>query len=87
MSNLEVFLSIVALIIVFGGVFLFYYLLSKLRDLESQVRYNKSTAEDNYYSHWRRIANIGDKHQALEKYLGIEYVKRSKSCYTKTKGK
>ena len=85
MTNLEMFLTIAFMIIVFLGCFLFYYLLTEIGDLERQIRNIRSDTEKDFNAHCRRIEDLRDRLHALEKHLGIEYVKRIESCYTKAK--
>ena len=92
MSDLAMYLSALLLVAVVGGVIFFVYVITELQRLKSQVSYDRHSAQENYHSaqenynaQWKRIEYLRDQHEALEKYLGIEYVKRSESCYTKTK--
>lgn len=87
MSDLAMQLSVVFLIVIVGAViFFFTNFFIKLQELESQIRCNKSAAEENYSRHWERIGDLRNRFRALEEHLGIEYVTRSEQCYTKAKG-
>ena len=85
MSELTVFLLLAFSMLILGAI-IYFVVYVELRDLESQVSYDRRSAEENYLAHWKRIEDLRDQHRALEKYLGIEYVKRSGGCYTKAKG-